>query len=406
MSDLQQRVPGHSLIEKLMTEFEAGRIRVDEESQRVVIDDESLSWYRGVLGERHAGDILDRLGDDYTVLHSVPFKKRSADIDHVVIGPSGVVVINTKHSPGKAVWSAGYGLRVGASAQNGHIQNLRAALIEVERRLSDAVGMAVPVRGILCFIEPSRITRKAAAGGELDHPMEVLGDRELASAIHRRREISNEQQARITAAALRPDTWHDSPTASTKGDHIAQEFDALHAEIGPFVELRWREIAVERSAARKQVRRPARVTAQRAFVDPRLLPLSTAAGWLAAWPWVAALTFAVLGIPATLVPQWAPGLLTAQWAIVLLPPVLIAIGDTRFLRKSGVAIPAQLPWFVLLTPLVYLIARTVAARRLGRRTVGALVAHAINVVLATVAFVLLGVAVGVLLEVYARMLTP
>jgi len=112
MSDLRQRVPGHSLVDELLRQWDLGTIHVDHASDAIVIDDEAVGWYRGVIGERRVAELLGRLGRAWTVLHSVPVGSGSSDIDHIVIGPAGVFTINTKYSPGKKVWVAGYGMRV------------------------------------------------------------------------------------------------------------------------------------------------------------------------------------------------------------------------------------------------------------------------------------------------------
>lgn len=77
------------------------------------------SWWVGADGEWAVAEVLrtlveppllDRLRDGllprrqgrgrvWRVLHSVPVGTGAGDIDHVVIGPAGVVAINTKHHP-------------------------------------------------------------------------------------------------------------------------------------------------------------------------------------------------------------------------------------------------------------------------------------------------------------------
>lgn len=75
--------------------------------------DDSRSWDVGAKGERQAAEMLDRLTTQscwdrllrrppgWHVLHSVPLRTTAGesrgDIDHVVIGPPGIITINTKH---------------------------------------------------------------------------------------------------------------------------------------------------------------------------------------------------------------------------------------------------------------------------------------------------------------------
>jgi len=64
--------------------------------------EQARSWQRGVRGERHTARLLDRLtGDGYVVFHDLAVPgNTSANVDHLVIGPSGVFVIDTKQWSG------------------------------------------------------------------------------------------------------------------------------------------------------------------------------------------------------------------------------------------------------------------------------------------------------------------
>ncbi|MBO2465725.1 NERD domain-containing protein [Actinomadura sp. LCR2-06] len=70
----------------------------------------------GAKAERVIGGRLDKWArkHGWHVLHAVPVGRRGADIDHVLIGPFGVVTINTKSTRGK-VWVAENGMMVGGT---------------------------------------------------------------------------------------------------------------------------------------------------------------------------------------------------------------------------------------------------------------------------------------------------
>ena len=72
------------------------------------------SFAAGARGERTVGRQLSRWAacNGWHVLHAVPVGRGGADIDHVIIGPFGVVTVNTK-TTGTAVWVGEYGLTVG-----------------------------------------------------------------------------------------------------------------------------------------------------------------------------------------------------------------------------------------------------------------------------------------------------
>lgn len=63
-------------------------------------------WHRGYEGERVIGELLEaELSDKYHVFNDVRFPGRKANIDHIVIGPSGIFVINTKNWRGIVAWA-------------------------------------------------------------------------------------------------------------------------------------------------------------------------------------------------------------------------------------------------------------------------------------------------------------
>lgn len=233
MSDLRQRVPGHSLIEQLLREWDLGNIHPGAAPGEIVIDDEARGWYLGVHGERWVATRLAMLGPEYTVLHSVPVGRGDSDIDHVVIGPTGVFTINTKYHPGKDVWFAGWGVYVGGRAEKHYIRNLDFEVRRASQRIARAVGAPeIAVTGLLVFVDPRHMSRKAPPGdGTRD--LRVISDAELLSAISGPTVFTIEQVAKLAEAAARPQTWHDAPHESTIGSHIALEFVALEEAVGP-----------------------------------------------------------------------------------------------------------------------------------------------------------------------------
>ena len=104
--DLRFRAPASAVI------AEALRVQADAAPRsaaarffgRTPLSPESRSWFLGAIGELEVGRVLDRLGDGWLVLHAVPVGTAGSDIDHLVIGPSGVFTINTKYHEGMKVW--------------------------------------------------------------------------------------------------------------------------------------------------------------------------------------------------------------------------------------------------------------------------------------------------------------
>lgn len=55
---------------------------------------------KGIKGEALVAECLERLPDDYFLLNDVVLPGHLGNVDHIVIGPCGVVVIETKHFSG------------------------------------------------------------------------------------------------------------------------------------------------------------------------------------------------------------------------------------------------------------------------------------------------------------------
>jgi hypothetical protein len=80
--------------------------------------EQARAWQRGARGEQQTARLLDRLGrDGYVVFHDLAMPDSPANIDHLVLGPSGVFVIDSKQwtgsvhqSPDGLLWHNHYRL--------------------------------------------------------------------------------------------------------------------------------------------------------------------------------------------------------------------------------------------------------------------------------------------------------
>jgi hypothetical protein len=104
---------------------------------------------RGSQGERATAEVLRRLPGEWHVLHDVRWPGRArANLDHVVIGPGGVFVVDTKN------WSGRVSLSDGTLRQNGYSREpavagaAEAALAVM--RLTGQHGRHV--HPVLCFV--------------------------------------------------------------------------------------------------------------------------------------------------------------------------------------------------------------------------------------------------------------
>lgn len=98
-----------------------------------------LDFRRGARGEAVVAEILSRLGDSYFVMHNIPTSY--ADYDHIVVGPTGVFVIETKDWRG-LVAPDGLGeiLLNGKPTPKPVIRNFIAHVMRLRNHVCEAVG--------------------------------------------------------------------------------------------------------------------------------------------------------------------------------------------------------------------------------------------------------------------------
>jgi hypothetical protein len=64
---------------------------------RFQASEQARTWQRGAQGERHTARLLDRLTrDGFAVFHDLAVPGSPTNVDHLVIGPSGVFVVDSK----------------------------------------------------------------------------------------------------------------------------------------------------------------------------------------------------------------------------------------------------------------------------------------------------------------------
>ena len=180
------------------------------------------SWYKGALGEIAVGQVLERLGPEWLVLHAVPVGTGTSDIDHVLIGPAGVFTLNTKNHNGQSVWVAGRTLMVAGKKQR-HLYNASYEAARAAKLLTRAVNASVDVTGVVVVVDPKSMTIRERPSG-----VAVVTDRQLLRWLSGRTIVLTPRQvAVIAAAASRPGTWHRNPLVGPDPAAVQYEFAAL-----------------------------------------------------------------------------------------------------------------------------------------------------------------------------------
>ncbi|QIK67278.1 NERD domain-containing protein [Nocardioides sp. HDW12B] len=110
---------------------------------------------KGADGEARTAKALSRLGRDWVVLHDVRWPgRRLANIDHVVIGPGGIFVIDTKNWAGRLTVEGAVLRQDGRSRERTVAAAADAALAVAEL----APAYASLVRPVLCFARDENLS--------------------------------------------------------------------------------------------------------------------------------------------------------------------------------------------------------------------------------------------------------
>lgn len=104
------------------------------------------AWGIGAAGERRTAADLDGLPAGYHVLHDLRLPGSRANIDHLVIGPTGVFTIETKHRKAKVVVGRRGVVSAGRSMHPAVAQAKRQAMA-VEAALGVTARPVVAVQG-------------------------------------------------------------------------------------------------------------------------------------------------------------------------------------------------------------------------------------------------------------------
>jgi hypothetical protein len=162
------------------------------------------SWQRGAQGERRTAHLLDRLTrEGFVVFHDLAVPGSQANVDHLVIGPTGVFVIDSKQ------WTGSVHQSVDGLVWHNHYPLDRT--LETVRWEARAISRALGSRAaaLLC------VHGAHVHGGGLDaHGVAIVPAHLLPSALGQDRVLSDADVGVLATTArlrLRPATSRTSP---------------------------------------------------------------------------------------------------------------------------------------------------------------------------------------------------
>lgn len=206
--DLASNRPGQVARARAEAELAERRERVGRfrtwAARALDVHTDERSWRVGAAAEETVGKELETLRDrGWHVLHSIPVGNGDSDIDHLLIGPGGVITVNSKHHPDGKVWVTSAQIRVNGSNVP-YLRNSRHEAVRVSRILGKEVGFPVPTISCLIFrLRDGKLTIK-------ESPVDVLVLRatKAAKAIRGRAGALNLGEIeQVYEAARRSTTW-------------------------------------------------------------------------------------------------------------------------------------------------------------------------------------------------------
>jgi hypothetical protein len=114
-------------------------------------DGGSAAWAVGGIGEWYVGEILNRLPDGWYITHDVTCGVRGGNLDHILVGPPGVFVVNSKYLGNKPVLVEGETFEADRE-QRPYVAKGRREAKRVSEALTRASGSAVAAGSLLAVV--------------------------------------------------------------------------------------------------------------------------------------------------------------------------------------------------------------------------------------------------------------
>jgi hypothetical protein len=159
--------------------------------------EQARSWQRGAHGERRTASLLDRLTrDGFVVFHDLAVPDSQTNVDHLVIGPTGVFVIDSKQWTGQ--------VRQGGDGLVWHNHYRLDRTLETVRWEAQAIGrlLGTSAAALLC-VHGAHVQ----GGGADAHGVAIVAAGRLRDALGQDRVLSDADVALLAATArlrLRP----------------------------------------------------------------------------------------------------------------------------------------------------------------------------------------------------------
>ena len=167
------------------------------------IHDDERAWRRGAEGEEAVARRLAKLPEGWTVLHDLCLRESGTNLDHLVVGPAGVFVLNTKALSGK-VWVGDRVVMVNGRKTT-YLRTARWEARRVGELLTAAGAPEVEITPALVLVGCEVTVRSTPPD------VEIWRRRDLPRLLTRRpRTVDDDLVRHLRDVAVRDTTWPTS----------------------------------------------------------------------------------------------------------------------------------------------------------------------------------------------------
>lgn len=186
---------------------------------------DAIAWFQAGVGELELGRTLDALGEEWTVLHGVPAGARGREIDHLLIGPAGVIAIDTTHLDARVVVVDGDTITAGAP-RAGLVHDVMEEREDAASRLSVALAEPIEVTSLIVAVGAERVVVRPHPAVQVVTPAELGRVLQRAGGVLTRRQVAD-----LVRTAERPETWQPQLPAAVGTATLPDRFDDLRREV-------------------------------------------------------------------------------------------------------------------------------------------------------------------------------
>ncbi len=110
------------------------------------------NFLKGAKGEEWVAHELAFLSSEYTVFNGLRLGGGKQNFDHIIVGPAGVFVVETKNWKGSVEFRGGKLYAGGKEPSRPPLKQVKAATAELVDFLDDSGNGGIPIHSVLCFI--------------------------------------------------------------------------------------------------------------------------------------------------------------------------------------------------------------------------------------------------------------